>query len=160
DATRNPHDQIEIYVDENNGKTTNYEADDARYIFDRAGRGRGPLGDFQFRIVKRPKGYRIEAELPVTRALDAAAEVGFDDPLVDADAGTRAAWNDFTPSQDTDTSKWGTRSLVGGSKITEAVHGTPAIDGVEDKLWPAAPEFPPEVLVPGTSGSTARVKAM
>jgi hypothetical protein len=38
---------------------------------------------------------------------------------------------------------------VGANQTTDAVKGTPVIDGVEDKRWAAATEFTTDTFVPG-----------
>jgi endo-1,4-beta-xylanase len=152
------NDRVEVFVDENNGKTTTYEADDAAYSFKRfasfAG-GRSPL-----RVTPLRDGYRVEAALPVSRALAIGSEVGFDLRVTDARTGTVVAWNDFTLDQDTDTSKFGTLALVRGNQVAEAVQGTPIVDGIEDALWAGADEITTGTWVLGTSGATASVKTM
>jgi endo-1,4-beta-xylanase len=158
DPTWDLNDRVEVFVDENNGKTTTYEADDAAYSFKRfaifAG-GRSPL-----RVTPLRDGYRVEAALPVSRALAIGSEVGFDLRVTDARTGTVVAWNDFTLDQDTDTSKFGTLALLRGNQLAEAVQGTPIVDGVEDALWAGADEITTGTWVLGTSGATASVKTM
>jgi endo-1,4-beta-xylanase len=161
DASRSHGDRLEVFVDENNGKTTSYEADDALYEFDRFGRcrgrwRRGPV----FRVLPIPGGYRVEAKIRVDAALAAGSQVGFDLRVTDGHTATTVAWNDFTLSQDTDTSKWGTLDLLPGNRIAEAVRGTPLVDGEEDRVWDRASEIATGTFVLGTSGATARIKAL
>jgi endo-1,4-beta-xylanase len=54
------------------------------------------------------------------------------------DLYTKAAWNDFSMSQDTDPSKYGTLVLAGEMKVTNAIKGTPKIDAVIDAIWSKA----------------------
>jgi endo-1,4-beta-xylanase len=157
DPTRSRGDRVEVFVDENNGKTASYEPDDAAYAFRRYGLGNEPV---RFRMRERNGGYELEAAIPITRALLRGAEVGFDVRVTDANRGTVAAWNDFTQAQATDTSKFGTLSLVGESQVAEVLRGTPVVDGVEDPIWSGATEIATNTWVFGTSGSTARVKTL
>jgi endo-1,4-beta-xylanase len=157
DFTRSHGDRVEVFVDENNGKTASYEPDDAAYDFRRHGAGKKPV---RFRMRERDGGYELEAAIPITRALLRGAEVGFDVRVTDANRGTVAAWNDFTLDQATDTSKFGTLSLVGESHVAEVRRGTPVVDGVQDPIWSGATEIATNTWVLGTSGSTARVKTL
>ena len=102
----------------------------------------------------------MQAAIPISRALATGAEVGFDIRVTDANGGTTVAWNDFSLSQATDTSKFGTLVLVGASQFGEVKRGTPIVDGEVDALWAGANELVTNTWVVGTSGSTARVKAL
>ena len=157
DPTRSRGDRVELFVDENNDKATSYEPDDAAYALRRFGDGHHRV---RFRTRERLGGYELEAAIPITRALSTGAEIGFDVRITDANRGTVAAWNDFTLTQTTDTSKFGTLSLVGENQIAEAHRGTPIVDGVEDPVWAGAPEIATNTRVLGTSGATARVKTL
>jgi len=157
DPTRSQGDRVEVFVDENNGKTASYEADDAAYAFRRHGAGNEPV---RFRLRERAGGYELEAAIPITRTLVSGAEVGFDVRVTDANRGTVVAWNDFTLDQATDTSKFGTLSLVGPSHVAEVLRGTPVVDGEEDPVWAGATEIATNTWVLGRSGSTARVKTL
>ena len=113
DATRSARDRVEVFVDENNGKTPAYEEDDAAHVFRRNRLGNDPV---RFRFHERPGGYDLDAAIPIARELALGAEVGFDVRVRDAEAQAVAAWNDFTLSQETDTSKFGTLVLIGPSR--------------------------------------------
>ena len=158
DPTRSLGDQVEVFVDENNGKTPVYEADDAAYSFRRYRLGNAPA---RFRTLELSGGrYEVQAAIPIARALATGAEVGFDIRVTDANGGATIAWNDFTLSQATDTSRFGTLVLVGANQFGEVKRGTPIVDGEVDALWAGANEIVTGTWVLGTSGSTARVKAL
>jgi endo-1,4-beta-xylanase len=157
DPTRSLGDRVEVFVDENNGKTASYEPDDAAYSFRRFRAGNEPV---RYRMRERAFGYDVEAAIPITRALVRGAEVGFDVRVTDANRGTVAAWNDFTLDQTTDTSKFGTLSLVGQSHVAEVRRGTPVVDGEADPVWAGATEIATDTWVLGTSGAVARVKTL
>jgi endo-1,4-beta-xylanase len=157
DPTRSRGDRVEVFVDENNGKTARYEPDDAAYAFPRV---QDPNVPALFRTLERVGGYEVAAAIPITRALLTGAEVGFDVRVTDANRGSVAAWNDFTLAQTTDTSKFGTLSLVGPSRVAEVRRGTPVVDGEEDPVWAGATEVATNTWVLGASGSTARVKTL
>ncbi|WP_308635423.1 endo-1,4-beta-xylanase [Paenibacillus silvisoli] len=157
DAASDAGDAIDIYVDRNNGKTETYENDDTHYTLTR---GRSEAADgVSYSVKERTGGYVIEASLP----LDAAAmdqEIGFDLTVTDGPGDHSIAWNDVTFSQAADTSKYGVFEFIASSKTTDAVYGTPVIDGSPDSAWANANEVSTDVWVAGTSGSTAKVKTM
>jgi endo-1,4-beta-xylanase len=157
DATRSRDDRVEVFIDENNDKATSYQPDDAAYAFGRFRAGRHGV---RFRMRERLGGYELEATLPIARALTTGAEIGFDIRVIDANRGAVAAWNDFTINQTTDTSKFGTLSLVGENQVAEVHRGTPLVDGVEDPVWAGVPEIATNTWVLGTAGATARVKTL
>jgi endo-1,4-beta-xylanase len=168
DSTWDRNDRVEVFIDENNGKTTTYEADDAAYELERFSFGHGHgrrhghrqrCGGVRFRVTPRHGGYRVEAALPIDRELAVGSELGFDLRVTDARTGTVVAWNDFTLDQETDTSKFGTLSLVRENDVTEAMYGTPVIDGNMDGIWARARAFTTNTFVMG-SGSTARVRTL
>jgi endo-1,4-beta-xylanase len=90
DPTWSRKDRVEVFVDENNGKTTSYEPDDAAYAFRRFQSGHHPV---RIRTRERAGGYEVEAAIPITRALLSGAEVGFDVRVIDANQDSGAAWN-------------------------------------------------------------------
>ncbi|HEY0734399.1 MAG TPA: endo-1,4-beta-xylanase [Herpetosiphonaceae bacterium] len=158
DATNNPLDTIDVFVDENNGKTSSYESDDARYTIRR---DRYQSRGVDAKIVNTSTGYRVEAAIRLKTSLVENRPIGFD--IRFTDAGSTAApisWNDTTNRQDGDTSTWGTLTPVAAVKLARAIHGTPTIDGNVDAGWSKAPEISTGTWVLGTSGSTARVKTM
>ena len=125
------------------------------YVFRRYRPGNDPV---RFRFHERAGGYELDAAIPIARELALGAEVGFDVRVPDAEAQAVAAWNDFTLSQETDTSKFGTLVLIGPSRSAQVRRGTPVVDGVVDPLWAGATEIETATWVLGTSGATARVK--
>jgi endo-1,4-beta-xylanase len=170
DPTRSRRDKVELFVDENNAKGTSYDDDDAHYTADRSGRcerrRRGSWrrhphqGGLRFQVKEQRGGYRVELAIPIDRELALGAEVGFDLRITDGTSNTIFGWNDFTLEQAENPSKFGTLVLVTGNRFTEAAFGTPVVDAVEDAVWARAREFTTDVFVLGTSGSTARVKAL
>jgi endo-1,4-beta-xylanase len=155
DSTVNPADRVELYVDGNNGKTASYQADDKHYTLTRNG---AAADGMTYQIAQQPGGYTVEAKLPLVGALN--KQIGFDIRVTDADTNTQASWSDFTNSQDTDTSKFGTLTEGPALKLGEAVEAAPVIDGVEDSVWAQAPEYTTNVWVQGTAGATAKFKTM
>jgi endo-1,4-beta-xylanase len=157
DATKNPQDTFNIYLDRNNGKTAAYESDDMHYTLKRNGK---KVSNAAYKVIETTDGYRIEASIPLVSAV-LNQTVGFDIRVNDADQPQSAvSWNDTTNNQDTNTSKYGSVKLVSAVNVSEAIYGTPNIDGNEDAIWAKAKEISVEKWVQGTSGSTAKVKTM
>ena len=158
DATNDLADRIDVFVDENNNKTTSYQADDARYTI---GRDRYQSRGVDAKLSKTATGYRVEAAIRLKSSLAENQAIGFDIRFTDASQpDAPLSWNDTSHRQDTDTSTWGTLRLLPATKFARAVHGTPTIDGNIDPAWAKAPEIRTDTWVEGTSGSTARVKAL
>ncbi len=155
DPTPDDGDKVEVFVDQNNGKTTTYEADDRYYTF--------PSGTFwmDYVIITNTHGYVLEARLPLTATLAPGARLGFDIRVTDSsDPAHPLSWNDPTHSQVTDTSKFGVLVLIGEMKLTHALKGTPIIDAQAEGLWDAAEQIHTDVWVFNTQGATAKVKTL
>lgn len=112
-------DSVEIFVDENNGKTTFYQQDDGQYRVNfenerSVGGSTDPEG-FLSAVKVSGTSYTLEAKIPfktVTPAID--AKIGFDVQINDAKDGSRqsvAAWNDTTGMGYTDPSVFGIVTL-------------------------------------------------
>ncbi|GAA1007553.1 beta-xylanase [Acrocarpospora pleiomorpha] len=95
---------------------------------------------FKAHAKKTDDGYRVEAKLPSGTATD--VKVAVDDA-----AGPEISWN-------------GTISLLPAIKTTSAPKGTPVVDGTVDSVWSKAKEVTTGTWVQGTSGATAKVKAL
>lgn len=123
-------DSVEIFVDENFGRTTFYEDDDGQYrvnydneaSFSPVAIGAG------FESVTKVNGtnYTIEMKIPFKKITPAGgAKIGFDAQINDAKSGARqsvAAWNDTTGNGYQDTSVFGVLTLKakdGGEPSTE-----------------------------------------
>jgi endo-1,4-beta-xylanase len=158
DATKDKDDAVDIFIDDNNAKTPDYQADDAHYVIKRGG---VPPKGFSAKIKKLQDGYMVEAALPLKTAGSINRQIGFDIRFTDArQPGTPISWNDPTNSQDTDTSKFGTLTLIDAVKLALAGRGTPVVDGVEDAAWRNADSITTRTWVEGTSGATARIKTL
>jgi endo-1,4-beta-xylanase len=70
------------------------------------------------------------------------------------------SWNDNLNGQDTDTSRWGTLTLIDAVRQVDASRGTPVIDGVADPVWARAPQITTGVHIIGTTGATATVQLL
>lgn len=141
DASLNGEDKVEIFLDENNGKTPVYEPDDRKISLQRSGYGREGVS---FVSTERGSGYTIEAKIPLVSVRGSAGgEIGFDIRVSDAGDpnGVPAYWNDRTRSQDSDTSKYGTVRLAAMPNSAESVKGLVHIDGQMEPEWEKAQPF-------------------
>jgi endo-1,4-beta-xylanase len=158
DATNNASDTVEVFIDDNNGKTPDYQADDAHYTIRR---GRPHASGFSASVKPVSGGYLVQAALPLRTAGATGRQIGFDIRFRDAsDADAPTSWNDSTNAQDADTSRFGTLTLVSALKLATAAQGTPVIDAVEDAAWATTAEITTNTWVQGSSGATARVKTL
>ena len=160
DPTRDRGDAIDLFVDETNAKATTYVAGDAHYQVRREGRATDAAG-FRAETRRIPGGYRVEAAIPLTAASTAGRQIGFDLRVTDAShPATPMSWDDGTNSQDADTSRWGTLTLVPAVSRVDAARGTPVVDGVEDAVWKRAQPITTTVSVIGTPGATATARLL
>ncbi len=158
DPTRDRSDAVEVFIDENNGKTTSYESDDRHYTFKF---GVHPPPGVRLFVMPKRDGYRLEAAFPLSTTATVGRPIGFDLRVTDgSQPDTPIVWNDWTNSQDSDTSKFGTLTLIDAVKWTLAAQGTPVIDGVKDRVWTRAAAITTNVWVMGSSGATATVKTL
>ncbi|WP_019912469.1 endo-1,4-beta-xylanase [Paenibacillus sp. HW567] len=114
-------DSVEMFLDENNGKTTFYQADDGQFrinfdneaTFNPASMADG----FQSATKVSGTNYTVEVKIPfkkITAGND--KKIGFDVQINDAKDGARqsvAAWNDTTGNGYQDTSVYGVLTLTG-----------------------------------------------
>ncbi|MBV9791691.1 MAG: endo-1,4-beta-xylanase, partial [Chloroflexi bacterium] len=119
DATNDRADRIDVFVDENNNKTSSYQPDDARYTI---GRDRYQSRGVDAKVSKTATGYHVEAAIRLKSSLAENQSIGFDIRFTD---GSRPdaprSWNDTGNRQDTDTSTWGTLRLLPATKFARAV---------------------------------------
>lgn len=157
DASVNGEDKVELFLDENNGKTTAYEPDDRKISLQRSGTGTAGVS---FTSTEREGGYTIEAKIPlVTVKGFAGKELGFDIRVSDAGApgSVPAYWNDRSGSQDTNTSRYGVLKLAAMPNSAESVKGQVQIDGQMDAVWEQAKPFEVKLTsAPYTTTAEAR----
>ena len=120
-ANANPweQDSVEVFVDENNEKTTFYQEDDGQYrvnfentaTFNPEGIGKG----FESAVKVTKSSYMVEMKIPFrTITPKADMQIGFDAQINDAKGGVRqsvANWNDASGNGYQDTSVFGTLTL-------------------------------------------------
>ncbi|MBN2118668.1 MAG: endo-1,4-beta-xylanase [Anaerolineales bacterium] len=159
DATQDPQDIVEIFLDQDNTKSGSYEDDDLHFTC-RDGTCT-PSEDIQYAVQATAVGYRVEAALKLSEAASVGRQIGFDIRITDGSVpNVPIMWNDLTDSQDTTTANFGTILLAEAVRLTIAVEGTPVIDAVEDPVWATANEISTDVWVVGSQGATAKVKTL
>ncbi|KAB8184808.1 endo-1,4-beta-xylanase [Microbispora catharanthi] len=90
-------------------------------------------------VRKTTGGYRVEARLPI--GTDVAVAV------TDASGGSQTSWT-------------GKLTATPAVKLTTAPGRRPVVDGAVDPAWAAAPEIRTATWIQGTSGATARARAL
>ena len=161
DSTKDRKDAVDLFVDENNAKSATYGAGDAHYRVPRDGDATRAPG-FRAETESVRGGYRVEAVIPLSADSVAGRQIGFDVRVTDAGTTPVAtSWNDSVLNgQDTDTSRWGTLTLIDAVSRVDAVRGTPVVDGVEDAVWSRANTITTGVHVIGTTGATATARLL
>ncbi|GGO27045.1 beta-xylanase [Microbispora rosea subsp. aerata] len=95
-------------------------------------------------VHKTEGGYRVEARLPLGSSADGTALTV---TVKDASDGSTTTWTgEVTP--------------VAAVKLTTAPRRQPVVDGVVDGIWASAPEIRTATWIQGTSGATARARAV
>jgi endo-1,4-beta-xylanase len=114
-------DSVELFVDQNNGKTSFYQSDDGQYrvnfanetSFNPASLANG----FESKTKTSGTNYTVEAKIPLTSIQPAnETKLGFDVQINDGKDGARqsaAAWNDTSGTGYMDPSVFGVLTLVG-----------------------------------------------
>lgn len=113
-------DSVEIFVDQNNGKTSSYEGDDGQYRVnydnEKSFNPGEPQG-FASAVQVRDSHYTLELQIPLTSVTPANGTViGFDVQINDGKDGQRqsvATWNDLKGTAYMDTSVFGKLTLNG-----------------------------------------------
>lgn len=107
-------DSVEVFVDQNNGKTKSYEPDDGQYrvnFRNAVSFNGGDSSRFRSRTMMIPGGYRVEMACPLYAIKPAAgALLGFDVQINDATSGGRTGirnWANDTNMGYQDTSDFG-----------------------------------------------------
>ncbi|WP_239619073.1 endo-1,4-beta-xylanase [Cohnella mopanensis] len=124
DAPSNPYEQdsVEIFVDQNNGKTTSYEDDDGQYRINfknvKTVGGHATSNNYTSATKLISGGYVVEAAIELDKITPAAGTlIGFDLQVNnDQDGGSRDSvfiWNDPTGQSYTNTSRLGVVEFKG-----------------------------------------------
>ncbi|WHX49347.1 endo-1,4-beta-xylanase [Paenibacillus woosongensis] len=115
------HDSVEVFLDENNAKTSFYQDDDGQYRINFANEtsfNPPSLAEgFESAVQVSGSNYTVEMKIPFKTITPANnMKVGFDAQINDAKDGARqsvATWNDTTGNGYQDTSVYGVLSLIG-----------------------------------------------
>ncbi|SER25219.1 Endo-1,4-beta-xylanase, GH35 family [Gracilibacillus ureilyticus] len=126
-------DSVEVFVDENNGKTAYYEEDDGQYRvnFDNetSFNPESIAENFESATKVSDGGYTVEVKIPFrTITPENNAKIGFDVQINDGKDGARqsiATWNDLTGAGFQDTSVFGELTLVGSNEEEQPEKPTP-----------------------------------
>lgn len=99
------HDSVEIFLDQNNGKTSFYEDDDGHYRVNFEGDetfGNIPEKEgFKSAAKVTPNGYLVEMAIPLVKPASEGMVMGFDAQINDSnDAGTRVSITKFSDLTD------------------------------------------------------------
>ena len=132
-------DSIEIFVDEDNQKTTFYQADDGQYRvnFDNetSFNPEGIAEGFESAAKAAGTGYTVEVKIPFKHVTPAnQLQVGFDAQVNDGKDGARqsvAAWNDTTGTGYMDPSAFGVLTLTSSLSFGDTASVVWAIDSIE-----------------------------
>ncbi|MFV9568464.1 endo-1,4-beta-xylanase [Thermoanaerobacter mathranii] len=158
DTTPSKNDSIEIFVDKNQGSMSQTEI--KHYTIRRDNSGNTDILNY---VQEETNGYVVQMAIPIDDLNpQIGTKIGFDIKVNDDKGGgqidTIAVWNDYSNSGKTE--YYGLLLLSKTSQITEAVYGTPIIDGKIDDIWDKANTIYTNVWVQGTSGPTAKARTM
>ncbi|AEF17757.1 Cellulose 1,4-beta-cellobiosidase [Thermoanaerobacterium xylanolyticum LX-11] len=160
DNTPSSNDGIEIFVDKNDNKSTSYETDDEHYTIKRDGTESSDITKY---VTSNADGYVAQIAIPIEDINPAVNDkIGFDIRINDDKGNIDAitVWNDYTNSQNTNTSYFGDIVLSKSAQIATAIYGTPVIDGKVDDIWNNVEPISTNTWVLGSNGATATAKMM
>ena len=150
-------DSVEVFIDENHGKTTTYQPDDGQYRVTAAGqRSGGPdVSSIEAAVRRRPRGYLVEMAIPFrTVKPRAGMTIGFDAQVNDDPGvgGRRAImkWSDPTDRSWQDTSRFGHLTLrrdatIADQRVSEPGF-TPSLTASESSSAELAPKWTDQQL--------------
>ncbi|MBZ9614045.1 endo-1,4-beta-xylanase [Clostridium estertheticum] len=162
DATPKAKDSIEIFVDKNDGKTTNCNTGYKHY---KMSRNNSESSSITHYVQNGANGYTVQAIIPLSDINPKiGSTIGYDIRVND-DKGkgsidSIAELNDYSNSQDISTAYYGNLTLNKPSQAVSTVYGTPIIDGKIDDIWNKTNVINTNKWVNGTSGATAKVRTM
>ncbi len=144
-------DSIEVFVDENNTKTTYYEADDGQYRVNYENETSfnpdSIREGFESAVKVSGTSYTVEVKIPFRSITpEAGTEIGFDLQINDGRNGSRisiATWNGITGNGWQDPSVFGILALV---KETPEEPGEPGEPGDDKPSSPSSPSDSPVTL--------------
>lgn len=126
DVSSNAYEQdsVEIFVDQNNGKTTNYQSDDGQYRVNfnnlQSYGGHASANNFTTATKRTADGYIVEAAIKLDSPPKPGTSIGFDVQVNNDDNGdgkrdSVAVWSDPTGQSYQNTSRLGVLQLSNGA---------------------------------------------
>ncbi len=148
--------KVELYVDEDNSRDDRNEAEDKYISITSAG---VVTGSADAVVETSEEGYEFEISIPFANI--PSGKLGFDVRLNfgEGEATEIVSWNDIKNNQDSSASGYGVIAMI-NPKYTEAIKGTPEIDGEIDAAWESANEISTDIVTQGTDPAKAVVKTM
>ncbi|MFC4775828.1 sugar-binding protein [Paenibacillus sp. GCM10023252] len=161
DATADSRDKIELYVNGDYDKKSDYSgANDRKISVTRAGVVSGGAGAVAA-VKEGTGGYVVEVKVPFATGMWAKGDVaGFDVKVTDND--TVKAWNNQDLLQDSDKQTLGKLELGEFTgELAYIPHGTPNLDVTQgmDSLWSKGAELKTEILT-GTSSKQGNFRVL
>lgn len=128
DTTKDPEDRILLYLDADNhvSETIDDKHKNATILRTDAS------------VTETSDGYEVYYQLDAGKKINSTTVMGFDIVVIDNDAQKASAWNDLSFSQAKTERDYGKLASKKVSKLTDAVNGTPVIDGSIDDIWAKA----------------------
>lgn len=166
-ASANAYEQdtVEVFFDENNHKTSSYEADDIQarinYENDKTVTDGRSTDAFVSAAAKTADGYLVEVAIPYTiGSFHAGQIVGFDVQINDDGAGdgkrtSIANWNDLSGQGYINTSVFGVLKLVGDSSVTTDITTVTGTTETTTTETTAVSDFGSEGTTVTSTGTTA-----
>lgn len=156
DKTLDIEDGVIIYVDPTNHKGDTANDQDVIVTILRNGTVKGL--DVVTKVSSTNIGYTVEVQIPLEVTKAVGEKIGFDLAVVDGENVTR--WNDLSQGLESIPAKYGTLILKEDIAMTQAIEGTPVIDGKEDSIWEKANEISTDIYTQNTKGAKAKVKTL
>jgi hypothetical protein len=126
-------DSVEVFLDENNGKTTSHQQDDRQYRINydngKTVGSQGSTSEFTSMTSQTSGGYLVEVKIPFKTIKGSAGKViGFDSQVNDDNGiGARtstAIWSDMKGNGYSNTSRWGNVTLLNQAVVVDTTPPT------------------------------------
>ncbi|MFA9398438.1 MAG: endo-1,4-beta-xylanase [Clostridiaceae bacterium] len=150
---------IELFIDQNNSKSDELEADDRHYKITRNDvvSGDTSYGDVETSIKDNDNGYTMEISIPLDKTDLIKENLGFD-ILVNMSDGSKSRWNDITKGTVEKPANYGTLVLQDLIKEADVLYGTPNVDADVDSVWENAEWVNIDTYTQNTKGATGKAK--
>jgi endo-1,4-beta-xylanase len=162
DTTKDDSDNLAIYIDQNNAKSSYIQPDDLYIKLYRNGKIESNFSPAvkNFVIRETDKGYVVEVEIQIfSVAISKGSKIGFDFSIKDKDR--IISWSDTSNQQTMNTVRYGTLTLEEAVKLASAKKGTPVIDAEMDELYKDTEEISTGTVVMGSlAGAKAKARML